>query len=268
MSTATVNGITISYRDTGSGDPVVLVMGTGSGGRVWDLHQVPELVAAGFRVVTYDNRGIPPTDVCADGFTIDDLAADLAGLIDLLGLAPCRLIGTSMGAWIVQELVLARPDLARQVVLMATRARSDQLRTTLAQAEIELHDKGVVLPPAYAAAIQALQNLSPSTLDDDAKVRDWLDIFELSPGGGPGLRAQLALDPMPDRRAAYARIRTPCHVIAFADDLVTPPHLGAEVARAIPGASFETIANTGHYGYLEDPAAVNKSILGFFQRTG
>ncbi len=55
----------------------------------------------------------------------------------------------------------------------------------------------------------------------------------------------------------------PCQVIAFADDLVTPPHLGREVADAIPGAVFELIEGCGHYGYLEDPAAVNKAVVQF-----
>ena len=82
--------------------------------------------------------------------------------------------------------------------------------------------------------------------------------------GGPGYRAQLDLDPV-DRLDAYARIAVPCHVIAFADDMVTPPHLGREVALAIPGASFEMLPGCGHYGYLEDPAAVNKSVVEFFR---
>ncbi|NEB67029.1 alpha/beta hydrolase, partial [Streptomyces fulvissimus] len=83
------------------------------------LHQVPALRAAGYRVVTFDNRGIPPTDVCADGFTVDDMVADTAGLIEHLGLGPCRVVGTSLGAHVAQELCLARPELVSQVVLLA-----------------------------------------------------------------------------------------------------------------------------------------------------
>ncbi|MCA1677269.1 MAG: alpha/beta hydrolase, partial [Actinobacteria bacterium] len=76
MPVVEVNGIRLSYQVAGSGELVVLVMGTGSPGRVWQLHQVPALVAAGYRVVTVDNRGIPPSDECASGMTIDDLVGD------------------------------------------------------------------------------------------------------------------------------------------------------------------------------------------------
>lgn len=266
MARASVNGITLSYDDRGSGDPVVLVMGTGSRGRVWDLHQVPALIDAGFRAVTFDNRGVSPSDTCPEGFTIDDLVADLAGLIEHLGIGGCRLVGTSMGAFVVQELALARPDLVDAAVLMATRGRSDIARSAMAEAEIELYDSGVRVPPAYTAAVQAWRNLSPRTLADDKKMADWLEIFQYAPPPGPGVRAQLGLDPIPNRLDAYRGIKVPCHVIAFADDLVCPAALGAEVAETIPAATIDIIPDTGHFGYLEDPAAVNKSMLEFFRR--
>ncbi|MEV0693904.1 alpha/beta fold hydrolase [Streptomyces sp. NPDC050388] len=267
MSLVTVNGIRLHYTVSGpaEGETVVLVMGTGAGGRAWHLHQVPALVDTGYRVVTYDNRGIPPTDVCADGFTAQDLVGDLTGLIEHLGLADCKLVGTSMGAYVVQELALQRPGLIRQAVLIATRARMGALGTALTRAEIELMDAGVRLPARYDAVTRAMQNLSPRTLADDGRASDWLDILELTAADGPGLRAQLAASRIPDRRDAYRNITVPCHVIAFADDQVTPPHLGREVADAIPGATYEVVPDCGHYGYLEDPGTVNKSIVEFFR---
>src|SRR5437764_14344044 len=111
MPVVGLNGIRLSYQVMGTGELVMLVMGTGSPGRVWHLHQVPALVAAGYRVVTMDNRGIPPSDVCADGMTIDDLVGDTASLIQHLGDGPVRVVGTSLGSRIVQELALMRPDL-------------------------------------------------------------------------------------------------------------------------------------------------------------
>ncbi|MEU2794182.1 alpha/beta fold hydrolase [Streptomyces sp. NPDC007100] len=266
MTTATLNGIRLSYYEQGAGEPVVLVMGTGSGARAWNLHQVPALVAAGYRVVTFDNRGIPPTSECAGGFTLHEMVDDVLALVDHLHIAPARFVGTSMGAAIVQELALRRPDVVRQAVLMATRARSDVARSALARAELALADSGAKLPPEYQAVVRAMQSLSPKTLLDDAAVADWLDVMEFSEPSGPGLRAQLALDPLPDRLAAYRSISVPCHVISFADDLITPPEHGREVADAIPGASHELFQDCGHYGYLENPEGINRSILAFFQR--
>ncbi|WP_367042210.1 alpha/beta hydrolase [Streptomyces sp. Je 1-332] len=264
MPVIPVNGIRLNYQDTGQGDPVVLIQGTGGGRTVWELHQVPALTAAGHRVITFDNRGIPPTSECPEGFTLQDMVDDVAGLIERLGIGPCRVVGTSMGAFVTQELALARPELVRQAVLMATRGRTDVLRARLTRAEIALHDSGVRLPAEYAAVLRALKSLSPRTLNDDRDMADWLDLFELSPPAGPGQRAQMDISNMDDRLAAYRGIRVPTLVMSFADDLITPPHLGREVADAIPGAEFTLMPDCGHYGYLEDPAGVNKAIVDFF----
>lgn len=243
-----------------------MIQGTGGSHNVWHLHQVPALTAAGYRVITFDNRGMPPSSECPEGFTVPDMVGDVVGLVERLGLGPCRVVGTSLGAHVAQELALARPDLLRQVVLMATRGRVDRTRAALTRAECELHDAGVVLPPRYRAVVRALHNLSPRTLADDHAMADWLDLFELAPPGGAGVRAQNELSKMENRLRAYAAIEVPCHVLAFADDLITPASLGREVADAIPGATFEEIADCGHYGYLEDSAAVNKSIIEFFSQ--
>nr|WP_329618492.1 alpha/beta hydrolase [Streptomyces sp. S465] len=147
-------------------------------------------------VITFDNRGIPPTSECPGGFALQDMVDDAAGLIEHLGVGPCRIVGTSLGAFVAQELALSRPDLVRQAVLMATRGRTDALRAAITRAEIDLYDAGVGLPVRYAAVMRALKSLSPRTLDDDAAMADWLDQFELSAGPGPGQRA--APPPAPD----------------------------------------------------------------------
>ncbi|AZQ39168.1 alpha/beta hydrolase [Streptomyces cyaneochromogenes] len=265
MPSARINGIRLHYEDSGEGEPVVLVMGQAAGGRAWHLHQVPALVDAGYRAVTFHNRGVPPTDECPDGFTVDDLVADTAGLAEHLGLAPCRFVGVSLGAYVVQELMLARPQLVRQGVLMATRGRTDVLRAAMTNAERALYDSGLDLPVAYTAWVRALQNLSPATLDDDRRVQDWLELFEFSPQPqGPGVRAQLDLDVPEGRLDAYRDVDVPCLVVGFADDVILPPHLGREVADAIPGAVYQEIKGCGHYGYLERPDEVNRVLMEFF----
>jgi pimeloyl-ACP methyl ester carboxylesterase len=269
MSTIAVNGIRINYSDdkpanaSPSIPAVLLIMGSGGNARAWHLHQVPALVEAGLRVVTFDNRGVPPSDECPGGFSIADMVADTAALIEALDLAPCAVVGTSMGAQIAQELAVSRPDLVRRLVLMATRARSDVLRTELARAELELFDKGVELPAVYDAVVRAMRNLSPYTLNDEQRVRDWLDVLELTSSPGPSHRFHLAVSVMPDRRAAYGQIKAPTRVIAFEDDLICPPNLNREVADAIPGAQFQLMTRAGHFGYLEAPEMVNRSIVKF-----
>jgi pimeloyl-ACP methyl ester carboxylesterase len=265
MPTRMINGIRLNYDEYGTGDPVVLIAGTGAPGRTWRAHQVPALTRAGFRTITVDNRGVPPTDTCDEGFTLDDMVADTVGLIESLEIGPCRIVGFSMGAMVVQETLLARPDLAKQAVLMATRGRTDALSGAESAAELELFDLGVKLPSRYEAVTQVMRGFSRRTLRDERAVRDWLDIFEMSPIISSLSRSQLALDMIPDRLESYRRIAVECLVLSFEDDLMAPPHLAREVADHIPGSTYREIAACGHYGHVERPGEVNAAIIGFFR---
>ncbi|MGW7555962.1 alpha/beta fold hydrolase, partial [Streptomyces rimosus] len=130
----------LAYQEYGSGEPVVMVTGTGAPGRVWRAHQVPALTAAGYRVITFDHRGVVPNGHPERPFTLDDMAADLAGLIAHVSPGPCRVVGFSLGSIVVQELLVARPGLVGQAVLMATIGRADTLVGVMASAEIALCD--------------------------------------------------------------------------------------------------------------------------------
>ncbi|MET8764619.1 alpha/beta fold hydrolase [Lentzea sp. NPDC004782] len=266
MALVPLNGIELNVQTEGSGDLVVLVMGTGSPGRVWRTYQVPALVQAGYRVAYFDNRGIRPSSECADGFTIDDMVADTAALIEHLG-GPAHVVGTSLGARVTQELALARPGLVRSAVLMATAGRPEPVQQAWSRSLMDVYDKGVELPVQFYAAASVTRNLSPATLADPAVARDWLQMYEFSgPSLGPGLRAQLALSDYGSRLDAYRRISVRSLVVGFADDLVLPPRLSREVADAIPGARYVEVAGCGHIGYLERPDEVNRLLVEFIGR--
>jgi len=266
MPSIDVGDITLHYEESGRGAPVLLIPGTAARGRTWWLHQVPALVGAGYRAITLDNRGVGRSGPARPGLTVADLVADAAAVIERVADGPCRLVGTSLGAYVVQELLLTRPDLAERAVLMASRARPDAMSLALAAAERAMADAGVALPPEYDAVNRALQNLSPRTLEEPEAAQDWLDILEMSPTdwADKGQRLQLDVTVDTDRRAAYGRIGVPTLVLSFADDLIAPPIRGRELAEAIPGASYAQIPDAGHYGYLEQPDAVNDAVLKFF----
>jgi len=88
--------IEIYYEDHGAGQPVVLIHGYPLSGRAWDK-QVPALLAAGHRVITYDRRGFGQSSQPATGYDYDTFAADLATLLDHLDLHDAVLVGHSMG---------------------------------------------------------------------------------------------------------------------------------------------------------------------------
>jgi pimeloyl-ACP methyl ester carboxylesterase len=101
MPTVTVgrensSDIEIYYEDHGAGQPVVLIHGYPLSGRAWDK-QVPVLLDAGYRVITYDRRGFGQSSQPVVGYDYDTFAADLNTLLEHLDLRDAVLVGHSMG---------------------------------------------------------------------------------------------------------------------------------------------------------------------------
>src|SRR6266851_5802259 len=88
--------IEIYYEDHGAGQPVVLIHGYPLSGRAWDK-QVPVLLEAGHRVITYDRRGFGKSSQPTVGYDYDTFAADLNTLLEYLDLSDAVLVGHSMG---------------------------------------------------------------------------------------------------------------------------------------------------------------------------
>jgi pimeloyl-ACP methyl ester carboxylesterase len=115
MATATINGIRIFYELGGTGDvPLVLVHGSWGSHRGWDL--VAPGLRKSFRVLAYDRRGHSQSERPAAQGSIREDVADLAALIESLGLAPAWVAGNSFGASIALRLAGARADLLRGVI--------------------------------------------------------------------------------------------------------------------------------------------------------
>ena len=88
--------IEVYYEDHGAGQPVVLIHGYPLSGRGWDK-QVPALLGAGYRVITYDRRGFGKSSQPTAGYDYDTFAADLSTLLEYLDLRDAVLVGHSMG---------------------------------------------------------------------------------------------------------------------------------------------------------------------------
>lgn len=111
-----VNGVRIAYADSGGAStPLVLVHGSWGSHHNWDA-VVPAL-AGRFRVVSYDRRGHSDSERPAGQGYVSEHVADLAALIQGLGLAPAWVVGNSAGAVITLQLAAARPELLRGVVV-------------------------------------------------------------------------------------------------------------------------------------------------------
>ncbi len=109
MPTAVFNGVKLYYEEAGSGQPLVLVHGSWTDHHSWDL--VAPSLAERFRVVTYDRRGHSQSERPAGQGSVHEDVADLAALIEGLGLAPAHVVGNSFGGSITLRLAAERPEL-------------------------------------------------------------------------------------------------------------------------------------------------------------
>src|SRR5690242_18412852 len=96
MATIDLGDVTLAYDVQGEGDTVVLICGCGGPAAGW-FGIAPGLVAAGYQVVTFDNRGMAPSSSPPAPYTVDQMVNDTLGLCDHLGIARARFAGHSMG---------------------------------------------------------------------------------------------------------------------------------------------------------------------------
>lgn len=267
LNYVSVNGVRLAYERAGSGKPVLMIMGQAAGGNVWRMYQVPALTKAGYEAITFDNRGVPPSDAPPGDYSLGDLIADAEGLIEALDIGPCHVIGTSLGGLVAIGLAVKRPDLVTRCVLMATRARTDAFRKALCDAERALARSGVRVPPSYEAVMSVLQMFSTATVNDNAAISTWLDIHELSATRRAAASGQSAIDLTFDRTNMLRSVQAPCRAIGFSEDFVCPPHLCAEAAELIPDCDYVEVGRCGHAGYLERPDEVNAAIIEFLDKT-
>jgi pimeloyl-ACP methyl ester carboxylesterase len=266
MPRIAIGDVELNYDRFGAGQPVLLICGTGQASFTWQLFQVPALVAEGYEAVTFDYRGTPPSDCPPAPHSVKQMAEDVAGLIEKLELAPCRIAGLSLGALIAQELALAHPDLVRAAAMMGTVGRGDVFRRALTESWVERAESDVRLPKLAEVVDVAFNLYSPFMLNDDERMRNYLDFaMAAPPWENPGRLGQFRADAdYGERLEDLAGIRVPSMVIGFELDVLTPATLCREVAEAIPGCRYVEIPACGHAGPFEKPDEVNRHLLEFF----
>ena len=121
MPEVELDDITLAYEIVGDGDPLLLVAGCGQPAAAFHLGLAPRLAAAGYRVILFDNRGVPPSSMPPAPYTIAEMADDALGLLDHLGLTePVRIAGDSLGGWIAETLAIDHPERVRAAALMGS----------------------------------------------------------------------------------------------------------------------------------------------------
>ena len=109
---ASVNGTSLAFNVRGSGPPLVLIMGYRLNSAAWPAEFV-EGLAERFALVLIDNRGTGLSDKPTSGYAISNMADDVIGMMDYLGITQANVLGYSMGGAIAQELVCHHPQRVR-----------------------------------------------------------------------------------------------------------------------------------------------------------
>ena len=117
----TANGIEINYQIEGDGPVVTFSHSLACNLSMWD--EQAQGLAGRFRVLRYDTRGHGQTEAPAGAYTLDQLAEDLKGLLDGLGIAETHFVGLSMGGMVGQVFALKHPSRVQSLALCDTTSR-------------------------------------------------------------------------------------------------------------------------------------------------
>lgn len=259
-------GVTLSYDIFGAADgmPVVLVPGQHQA-ELFNLMQVPFLTKAGYRVITFDHRGVAPSETTPPPYTTEGLAEDVAALIEALELPRCAIVGYSLGAMLILELAMKRPELISRAALVGVPWKPSALQRAIQEDAVARLRAGTVLPAALEGIYRALYLFGPRALNRDAFIEPYLEGLQgIGESGGHGdighAEASSSYEPTAEQ---VATITTPMLIVGMEHDIVAPYHLSRELAKLIPGSVYSEIRNCGHAALLEKPTELNRLLAGF-----
>jgi pimeloyl-ACP methyl ester carboxylesterase len=229
-------GLDLYYEEQGSGDPLLLIMGTGADHRFW-AGQVPSY-AEHYRTIVYDARGVGQSTVPSDPTTCSMavMADDAAALLDALGIESAHVSGLSLGATVAEELCLRHPERVRTAQLHGSWARSDEWFIRMIET-LEFPVKHGDLAAFIRYALMWIT--SPTFLAEQPEtVKGMEQAFLESPPAPAGVLGHIHADKHHDALDRLPEIRCPVLVATGENDVQVPPRYGKEVADAIPGAKF------------------------------
>jgi 3-oxoadipate enol-lactonase len=258
MTTLSANGIEINYRVEGDGiDTILFVNGLGDDLDTWSS-QVPAFVCAGYRVVTFDNRGVGASSMPPGPYTTEMFAGDAKALVDHLGLTNFHLLGISMGGMIAQEYALRYPDDAASVTLACTYAAPGPFCSRMYAFWAEL------APIVGVATIMRDVVLWGFTLDFFQNRPDLLAEVETAmrfiTQPVPAYLAQLSSIQTHDTSLRLSQLRVPTLVLAGEDDILIPVALSRQLHELIPNSTWATTPG-GHCCIWEHADAFNQAVL-------
>jgi pimeloyl-ACP methyl ester carboxylesterase len=266
------NGITLEYEDQGAHDatPLILIRGLGTQLIHWPREFIAGFIEAGFRVITFDNRGVGksqrfhPKGMSFDAdsilkraeqgqnipapFELGDMALDVVGLMDALEIKKAHCFGISMGGAITQSLAIDHADRLLSATFVMTSCRPlldgpggpELLSRLLVRPETlrQYQDSHVAGDAMYG---------SPGYPTTEAALRAEATLAYDRGADAEGVNSQaLSIIHASDRRPGLRTIALPSLVIHGVQDTLIPVDLGAEIAAHIPDSEYHAIEGMGH----------------------
>jgi pimeloyl-ACP methyl ester carboxylesterase len=262
------NGVELAYETFGeaANPPVVLVMGLATQMIAWPDELCEALADRGHFVVRFDNRDVGgsthlhdippprPADIILrrrpPPYTISDMARDVVGLLDGLGLHDVHLVGASMGGFIAQTVALEHPGRVRTLTLMMTSTGS----RLVGKAKPGIYTRLLRPRPisdraaAVSAAVEVFRLIgSHGYAFDEEYLRDLAGRSWDRGHDRAGYLRQLAASvAQPNRTAELHRITIPTLIMHGLHDPLVAPSGGLATAKAIPNSRFVGFSGMGH----------------------
>ncbi|GGN08709.1 alpha/beta fold hydrolase [Halarchaeum nitratireducens] len=244
--------------DRGSGSPVVFAHGTLMDRTMFDP-QIAELTPD-YRCVAYDSRA--RTDAYADGYDLDDLAADCVELLNGKGIDSCVLVGMSVGGFTALRVALDYPDRVDGLVLIDAPAgpTTDAERDTYERIVADLRENDLV--PGTLARQIAERVTSETTHEERPELLEtWAERWETYPGDAVAneYESWYAKAGVADR---LDEIDVPSLVVHGEEDVFDIERAEA-TAAGLPDADLVRVPEAGHLSNLERPAVVSDALGDF-----
>ena len=243
MEKANINGIQLAYTRKGAGKPLVLVHGYPLDHTIWD--EVLPLLEKDFDIILPDLRGFGNSDVIKSQYKITDMAADIAGLLDQLGIEETSIAGHSMGGYISLAFAHAYPGRVVGLGLVASQALADpeDKKSGRYDAAAEIMKSGV----------KPVAETFPAMLTPDERVQAYVRelIARQRPAGLAGaLKAMAERD---DSSSILSKFTFPVVLVHGQEDALIPIQRAQEIKAAIPQATLTELPGIGHMPMMEDP---------------
>ncbi|MCP4317383.1 MAG: alpha/beta fold hydrolase [Hyphomicrobiales bacterium] len=256
----------LHYTDEGTGkETIVFSHGLLMNGEMFAA-QVAALKGK-YQCITYDHRGQGQSAVTEDGYDMETLMEDAAGLIEALDAAPCHFVGLSMGGFVGMRLAARRPELLCYLTLIETSAEEEPKENQPRYRLLNFVARWIGLKVVLSRVMPILFGKTFLNDPDRAEERALWRVHLTSNDRIGITRAVMGVIDRAGVVDEIGKIELPVLIIVGDEDVATVPEKSERMHQAIKGSRLVTIPRAGHSSTIEEPQAVNSALSEFLAST-